>query len=333
MNRKYNFALILEDKFPISSFTLATDCLRLANELRQTETFNFKVYTDNESKVKASNNVMFGSDGSFEKINDPDYIFIFSTNGRIKNYTKKLSSILREKHHEGIPILAIDNGAFILAEAGLINKINVTLHWEAKEIFKEKFPDIAVLNDLCTVNDNKINFCAGGIAMLDFMINIITDMTDNALARQVSNIYVHTPRKFNQPQRVDQNFNQLSQKFICKKAIALMETNIEFPIKILELASRLNVSVRTLEREFTYSHSISPIKFYLRLRLHHAKKYLYYENYKINAISNMCGFNYNSVFNNAFKKEFKKTPKECRNYYRKEQNAAIRPELKDIRDY
>ena len=109
-----------------------------------------------------------------------------------------------------------------------------------------------------------------------------------------------------------------------------LKNNIEFPTKISEIANRLQLSVRTLEREFIYAHSMSPLKFYLRLRLNHAKNFLYYENYKINVISNMCGFNYNSVFNHAFKKEFQITPKEYRNNSRKFQNEHIKPELKKL---
>ena len=211
-----------------------------------------------------------------------------------------------------------------------MNNNNVAIHWKFKRNFIEKFPNINVVNDIWAINSNNVNTCAGALTMLDFMINLIKNYCGVSLSKEVANHFIHNERDSLTPQRQDLDFGNPNEKFVCKKAIAIMENNIEFPIKISEIADKFGLSVRTLEREFHYNHQMSPMKFYLRLRLNHAKNFLSYENYKINIISNKCGFNYQSVFNNAFKKEFNFTPTEYRNAVRKSLNENIKPEIKNL---
>ena len=64
---------------------------------------------------------------------------------------------------------------------------------------------------------------------------------------------------------------------------------------------------------------MSPIKFYVNLRIKFARNLLFYDDRKINEISSIAGFNYNSVFINSFKKIYNKTPSEYRKYFRRQQ--------------
>ena len=326
---EYNFSFILDDNFPYIAFTCATECIRVSNLDRFKSFFNYKCYSIKNNYVQASNGTNWSVDGTIDNIDKTDYIFVFAGDNYNELDKKKISSFLRAHHHKHIPIVGIGAGAFILAEAGLLNFNSAAVHWKFKKNFKEKFPDIEVVNDLWVSNKSQVNTCAGALTMLDFMLDLIKNYCGSTLANEVKNHFIHDLRSSTQSQREEYEFNNLNQKFICKKAIAIMEDNIEFPLKISEIANKLGLSIRTLEREFIYSHGMSPIKFYLRLRLNHARNFLSFENYKINIISGKCGFNYNSVFNNAFKKEFNLTPKEYRNYVRKNQNSNINPEIKN----
>ena len=331
MNKnKYNFAFIIDDNFPYIAFTCATESIRIANLDRLQNFFSYKCFSIKNNTVQASNGTIWNVDGLIDNIDETDYIFLFTGENYSTSDFRKITSFLRKKHHEQTPILGIGAGAFLLAEAGLLNNNKVSIHWKFKRNFMAKFPNINVVNDLWTTNSNQVNSCAGALSMLDFMLDLIKQLCGVSLSKEVSNHFIHNERIHSEAQRVDLDFGNPNEKFICKKAIAIMEDNIEFPIKISEIATNLGLSVRTLEREFTYSHQMSPMKFYLRLRLNYAKNFLSYDNYKINVISNKCGFNYNSVFNNAFKKEFHLTPKEFRNSVRKNQNENIKPEIKNL---
>ena len=323
--REYNFTFILEPEFPINSYILASESLRIANQYQMKKIFHTHLISEKGKQVRSTNGMWFKTDGSLDEINKPDFIFLFASNLPTQKNSKKLLSTLREYHHKKSVIVAIDTAAFAIAQAGLINdNTEITLHWETKQIFLERYPEIKVTDDVCTINDN-IHFCSGGIAMLDYMIKIITNLKGPILAKEISDALIHTPRNFNHSQK-NNEYNSIKSN-LCQKAIGIMEKNIEFPIKIFNLAKQLGVSIRTLERQFLKDYKKSPIKFYLQIRLNYARNFLFYEDYKINDIAHICGFHYNSVFINAFIKEFHKTPTEFRKYFRKEQNSNLQSEL------
>ena len=317
--KKFKFTFILEPEFPINSYILATEALRIANQYHMQKIFLNQLISEKGKRVRSSNGMWFETDGSLDEIHKPDFIFLFSSNLPTQKKSKKLLSVLREFHHNKSIIVAIDTAAFILAQAGLINKnTKITLHWETKQMFLERYPDIEVTDNVCAINGN-IHFCSGGIAMLDYMIKIITNLKGPLLAKEISDALIHKPRNLNQSQKSDETISIKST--LCQKAISIMEQNIEFPITISNLAKKLNISIRTLERQFLKNYKTSPIKFYIKIRLKYARNFLFYEDYKINDIAHICGFHYNSIFINAFVKEFNKTPTEFRKYFRKQQNS------------
>jgi transcriptional regulator GlxA family with amidase domain len=59
-----------------------------------------------------------------------------------------------------------------------------------------------------------------------------------------------------------------------RRALLLMEQNINSPIRIENIASRLQTSRRTLERLFGRNMGTTPLKAYLDLRLRHARSML-----------------------------------------------------------
>ena len=78
-----------------------------------------------------------------------------------------------------------------------------------------------------------------------------------------------------------------------------MEENIDSPLKMNDIANEVNISLRTIERYFLKYFGVTPIKYYLSLRIQNARNLLFYDEYKISDIANMCGFNYNSIFINS----------------------------------
>jgi len=115
------------------------------------------------------------------------------------------------------------------------------------------------------------------------------------------------------------NLRYTNNNLVCNKVIKIMEENIETPLKMKEIALKVNISLRSIERYFLEYFGVSPIKYYLSLRIQNARNLLFYDEFKISDIANMCGFNYNSMFINTFKRFYNKTPSEFRKYFRKKQ--------------
>ena len=91
-------------------------------------------------------------------------------------------------------------------------------------------------------------FAAGGISTLDLILECIKKIKGKDYSDEIAQALIYSPREKSTMQKSDQ-FNSLMDN-ICQKSILIMEKNIETPIKINEIARKLNISLRTLERKF-----------------------------------------------------------------------------------
>lgn len=86
--------------------------------------------------------------------------------------TSQLLGTLRKWARDGSIIGALDTGAFILADAGLLRGRRATVHYEHIDALKELHPDIEVMEDIL-VQDEKRFSCCGGVASSDMALHIL----------------------------------------------------------------------------------------------------------------------------------------------------------------
>jgi len=96
------------------------------------------------------------------------------------------------------------------------------------------------------------------------------------------------------------------------EAVMLMEANIEEPLATDDIASLVGISRRQLERLFKQYLGSVPSRYYLELRLQHARQLLNESSHSIVQIGLMCGFSSGSHFSTAFGALFGITPREQR---------------------
>jgi len=313
-----SFAFLLTDEFPVNSFILAQESLRIVNQYRLDEIFKSKIISEDGEDVRSSNGMWWTPNYSLQDLFIPDYLVIFGGNLPIQKISKNVLSSLRYFHKNGSKLIAVDTGAFCLAEAGVITKnTKICLHWEAKKNFIERYPYKEVVDEKYVLNDNGLYFSSGGVSILDLFLKIISHLKGKKFAKEVSDalIYEHHENTL----ETSHNLRRASNNLICNKVIKIMEENIDNPLKMNDIAKMVNISLRSIERYFLQYFGMTPIKFYLSLRIQNARNLLFYDEYKIADVANMCGFNYNSMFINTFKKFYKKTPSEFRKYFRKKQ--------------
>ena len=316
--RSITFAFLLTDEFPVNSFILAQESLRIINQYKLDEIFKSKIVSEEGKNVRSSNGMWWKPNYSLKDLFIPDYLVIFGGNLPIQKISKNILSSIRHFHKKGSKLIAVDTGAFCIAEAGIISKkTKICLHWEAKKNFIERYPYKEVVDEKYVLNDNGIYFSSGGVSILDLFLKIISDLKGKNFAKEVSDALIYEPHE--NLLEASHNYRNTSDNLICNRVIKIMEENIDTPIKMRDIAKKVNISLRSIERYFLEYLGVTPIKFYLSLRIKNARNLLFYDEYKIADIANMCGFNYNSMFINTFKKFYNKTPSEFRKYFRRKQ--------------
>ena len=126
-------------------------------------------------KIRSSNGMWWSPNYSLHELFIPDYLVIFGGNLPIQKISKNMLSSLRYFHKNGSKLIAVDTGAFSLAEAGIISKnTKICLHWEAKKNFIERYPFKNITDEKYVLNDNGLYFSAGGVSILDLFLKIIS---------------------------------------------------------------------------------------------------------------------------------------------------------------
>jgi transcriptional regulator GlxA family with amidase domain len=95
---------------------------------------------------------------------------------------------------------------------------------------------------------------------------------------------------------------------ILESAIALMENNVEEPLSMVELARSLNISDRQLQRIFQRCLGVTPVHYYLTLRLRRAQALLAQTNLSATHIAVACGFRSTSHFSHSYRDMFGTAP-------------------------
>lgn len=324
---RFNF--ILQPEFPLNALILASDALRIANQNSGRELFRWTFVSESGEPVRASNGMWFGADCALDGMPPAEVYLVFEGNLPTQRNSQRFLNHLRAAARFGAAIGGVDTGAFALAQAGLIGTgehSDLVLHWEAAPTFQERFPQARIAEQIYLMDGNRLH-CAGGVAALDMVLDLIGRFSGEALANEVANALVHTRRAPTASQRSD-GARVPGQDPLARRIVALMERNLDFPLSLGELAAALGVSRRTLSRECRRVFGEPPMRLYLHLRLQAARNFLFYEEFSIKDVAIACGFSYPAVFSRVFKAQFGKTPREFRSAFRRSQSLAVRPEMR-----
>ncbi|MEQ1956574.1 GlxA family transcriptional regulator [Mesorhizobium yinganensis] len=324
--RRPEFAFVLQPEFPMNAFVLATEALRIANQNSGQDLFGWTIVSEDGEAVRASNGMWVHASHRLSDFPRCDYLVLLEGNLPTQNISPAMLAALRNAYRHGSMIVSADTGAFAVAAAGLVGERELVLHWEAAPSYLEHYPGAATRNRIFLI-DRQLAFCAGGVAMLDLMLELIGTLRGMVLAREVANALIHSPREGTHPQRTDDDVSDKARSSLSRRIVSLMEENLDFPVPPKALARQLGISVRTLERHCTRQFNQTPAQLYMRVRLQAARSLLFYDERDIKDIALACGFSYPSVFTRAFSAQFGQSPRAFRLSFRNKQANTLRPEI------
>lgn len=290
------------------SFACALEPLRAANRLTHQKIYEWVLLSPDGGVVEASNGIGMVPDFGIGDMPTLDMLFICAgINGQLFKDAKTIQS-LKLYARGGVALGAISSGPHILARAGLLNGYRCTIHWEDRASFAEDFPNILVTDNLYEVDRGRYT-CAGGVAAMDMMLNIISQSHGNELAVKVSDQFIldHIRSSTERQQSVlDQFWQAKSTKL--ETAIKQMESHIEDPLALEQIAEIIGITVRHLIRLFQKHLQKTPAQFYLEIRLNHAKHLLEKTSMSVTQIAIASGFSSAKHFSSCYKSLFGSTP-------------------------
>jgi len=224
---------------------------------------------------------------------------------------------IKSLYDNGACIASLCIGAFLLAETGLVNGKKCSTHWAYYEQLKCRYPQVDVVDGEIITDEGNIFSSGGANSLWNLILYLIEKYTTREIAILVSKYFaIDIERDSQAPFTIFKGQKEHPDLEI-KELQEFMELNFAEKITIDQLASKVNISRRTLERRFKNATGNSVIEYLQRVRIEAAKKH--FEASRKNVVEVMYDVGYldNKAFRDVFKKVTGLTPLAYKNKYNK----------------
>jgi transcriptional regulator GlxA family with amidase domain len=212
---------------------------------------------------------------------------------------------------------AVCVGAFLLAEAGLLDGRRATSHWKFGRELATRFPRVRVEHDPLWVKDGNIYTSAGISAGIDLALAWVEEDCGAALAHEAAReLVLFLRRPGGQPQVSVSLASQASEMASLRELQIWMAEHLDARLSVDDLADRMAMSVRNFERVFTREVGTTPSQYVLRLRVEAAQRLLERTDDGLKQVASATGFGGVDVMRRAFVRLIGITPRRYRDLQR-----------------
>lgn len=297
-NDPERFEFLLLEGF--SNMVLAS-ALEPLRDVRMRSAFarlDWDITTFGGQMVQSSSDLQISPDRAFDPDKCKDTLVIVAGYHVRAQITRQLVADLRKASRQAKRVLALDTAAWLLAEAGVLDGHSATIHWQEMDAFREAFPNVSVSNARF-VRSGNIMTCGGANTTLELVLDLIQDLFGPAAAFDASNMFLFDPAR---QKDTAQLRDRASPKLLA--ALNVIAEHVERPLTTDELASKVAISERSLNRTFASELGMTPGKYYRLFRLQHARYLAQETRLSAEQIALRCGFSGASSLGRAFLREF-----------------------------
>ncbi|MEZ5782403.1 MAG: GlxA family transcriptional regulator [Rhizobiaceae bacterium] len=295
--------VILVPDFSLMSFSSLTEPLRGANRMDRDEPYRWTNLSVDGGVIQSSTGLAVPTQPLDDRA-EFDIVVVCGGHSDETFGDRRLSEYLRRMDRRRIRLGSVSTGSFVLADAGLLDGRRCTTHWGYIDTLRASCSRAEVCDEIYVV-DGRVFTCAGGLAAMDAMLDIIRERHGNEFSSMVAENFIYgSDRSPDDHQRVALRHRLGIAHPILISAVSLMEEFIEPPLRLPEIASRSGVSPRQLERLFKRHLGCSPAQHYVRLRHDKARRLLRRTSMSVLEIAIRCGFNSASHFSRSYRQRF-----------------------------
>lgn len=299
-----HFCFLLFDGFSNHCLANAVEPLRAANRLSGQYLYKWSFASENGESIVSSSGLPVVPDVTLDQC-EGDILFVMPSYEYKEHNKATLHGKLRFARERFALLAALDTGSWMLADAGILDGCQATIHWDEFEDFKDSFPHVQAQR-ASYIFDRDIITCSGAATVFDLAIELITRANGATLALDVAQLFM------TKLPDVSEHYDKVPQSELVRRTVAIMKDHMERPKTIASLSRDLGCSQRKLEMLIGRELQATPQQLYQHLRLSYAFKLLRETDLTIAEISVRCGYQNQSAMGRAFKNEYGKPPSKMR---------------------
>ena len=196
--------------------------------------------------------------------------------------------------------LSVCSGAYLLAEAGLLDGLRCTLHWLHAADFTARFPEVKVDPDVLFVDEGNIVTSAGTAAGIDACLHLVRRELGTGPANAIARRMVVPPqREGGQRQFVDLPIPECTGDSL-QPVLAWMVEHLGDDHTVADLARQASLSERTFARRFVAETGTTPHRWLTMQRVLHARRLHEETQLGIDDIAQAAGFGTGALLRHHF---------------------------------
>ncbi|WP_352671298.1 helix-turn-helix domain-containing protein [Mesorhizobium sp. M0478] len=226
---------------------------------------------------------------------------------------------LRRAAALGIPLVGLCTGSFILHRAGLMDGYRCCVSWFHNSDFLRLFDGLLAVSDQIFVVDRDRLTCSGGASTAHLAAFLVDRHLGKALAAKSLRIMMFNEAAKDETAQPTGSLDIVVRDEILKRVVLLMQHHLDVPLTIDQIADKLDLNKRRIERHCRSDLGISPQVVYTRIRLDHARHLLARTEKSTSTIALECGFCDSSHLSRVFRDYCQQTPRQ----FRSQSSAAL----------
>jgi transcriptional regulator GlxA family with amidase domain len=228
---------------------------------------------------------------SLDMVRDARTVMVPSWCDPARSAPDGLLRALRRAHSRGARIVGLCLGAFVLADAGLLDGRRATTHWRWADLFARRFPRVQLDPAVLYVEDGAVLTSAGTAASIDCCLHLLrSDVGAELAARVARRLVMPLHRRGGQAQYIEQPIAEESRTGRLTKAAEWAVAHLDQRPGTDMLADRAAMSRRNFTRRFRDAYGTSVHRWLLEQRVNQARRLLETTDASIERIAAAVGF-------------------------------------------
>jgi transcriptional regulator GlxA family with amidase domain len=301
----------------IRPFHLSVPCAVFGEPTGDEPLFDVSVCAAEAGELRSQAGFTIGTPYGLAELSRAQIVVVPSWRDPHETPPAPLLAALRRAHKRGALIVGLCVGAYVLAEAGLLDDREATTHWRWAEHFAQRYPRVRVDPGVLYVDEGDVLTSAGTAAGIDCCLHVVRQRFGADASARIARMLVVPPhRQGSQAQYIEQPVPASASEGPLAKTLDWATRHLDAPHTLDSLAAKALMSRRSFTRHFRQHTGTTVGQWLLGQRLALAQRLLETSAEPIERVAERAGFGTPLSLRQHFSHAFNTTPSMYRREFR-----------------